>query len=741
MKPRILTLALACSLLLGCKPAPLSVSPISTGALPAPTGSSALPADAQQKTGTLVLSVKWPERSYAGFNAQAIPLSTNALVVDITDDQGKNVAHEVLKRTSGTLQTTKEMVLSVGTGYNVNVKAYAATAPTDQDEVIAFANATDVAVKWNEVAPLKLSLSPLFAPVVTDISATNAGAGATLELTGSNFTRGGGSPSVIFPSGTTVTGTMVDGKLRVTVPAGAGSGNLQVKVDGIPSASLVAFNELTQLSLTASGSTDSWTRLESDGVIHTWIGDRFQLSPLATDSTGAPFEDPTILNWSNASGSVGTLGATGSYQVAATQLTTGTYDQVTARSGNVSATRQILVAPPAGPLLDPHPELETMPGSVPYDPTDVPGSGDGISIAKLANGMYVIAWVLDGHANIEWRILNQDGTPASPVKRIVSYRKLTETQPLVAAKGNEAVIMIRNSNVLTELDAYQITVGDTITTTAYRVVDTTWDVMDATDLGCNVYMGNLASNGSNYMLGYYVSKNDGYHYKTRNFYKDPDSGNLSLKTVDATSYIRDSQVNGVLRTFASDRASLTTDGANYYLRFYYDAAGVGKYFWTWFHPDGSQDSSAQDTELSEPERFASDATSGNTHLFASIDYKNSNNTAVFAMVDKDWNPIKGRTVISNLEGAVTDPFDYPVTAVWDGTEYLVCFSRIQTINGQPTPQPMIQAISETGTFIGKAYPIAAAGSKATIARLDGEGAICTWLDPNNQLRVRKLKYH
>ncbi|MBM3274553.1 MAG: hypothetical protein FJZ00_05345, partial [Candidatus Sericytochromatia bacterium] len=309
---------------------------------PAPRPAGPLPGDISRieaastlRTGVLAIAVKWPERPRSG---QVIPLSAEAVVVTVSDGTGAPVAIRRLVR-SGAV-TAETIALPAGTGYSVTGKAYAKADPGPGEEAIASATVAGQTVVWGRQTAVRLDLVPAFGPEIGGLSVAAAGPGMALFLSGTNLGRGSGKATVVFASGTEAPADLVDGKMRVTVPVGAGTGPLRVRVDGVLSGPGAAFRELKSLGLglTTADADREWP----DGAIHTWLGDGFGIGATGIDSAGAPVATAGVSRFENSTSSVGTL-TSGLYTPAAFGQ-----DVVIAESGQLVATRTIIVGPPAG---------------------------------------------------------------------------------------------------------------------------------------------------------------------------------------------------------------------------------------------------------------------------------------------------------------------------------------------------------------------------------------------------------
>ncbi len=101
-------------------------------------------------------------------------------------------------------------------------------------QVPAGATSGNVVVKVGGVSSSGKSFTVSPSPVITGVSATSGLVGATLTITGSNFTAGGTqTPQVVFnPELYASPASSTDTSITVAVPAGATTGDLVVSVGG-----------------------------------------------------------------------------------------------------------------------------------------------------------------------------------------------------------------------------------------------------------------------------------------------------------------------------------------------------------------------------------------------------------------------------------------------------------------------------------------------------------------------------
>lgn len=206
-------------------------------------------------------------------------------------------------------------------------------------ESLGTANLSDVRIlsKTITTAPnLELSLMP---PTLKSVFPENGGPGSTLTLSGEHF---GSSSGDLFQ--VTVGGLLVnnpvrvdDRTIRITVPSGATSGDLIVKVKGVQSNAL-PFQVLKAMSFTA----DHWDLNLLKGATRSF-------SVSATDSAGQGIATP-VVTWS-LTGSAASLDASG-----AVRGVSSGYVTLKATSGTLTTTLPLRV-------FDRFPEVKTLAGS------------------------------------------------------------------------------------------------------------------------------------------------------------------------------------------------------------------------------------------------------------------------------------------------------------------------------------------------------------------------------------------
>ncbi len=281
----------------------------------APPASAALP-----PTGQLFVQVVWPRR------VQVIPYSTNLIDLSIRDSLGNEVASTSISQSTG--QTTSQATLTILAG-NITVDANAYATST----LVATGSAT-ASVPINRQATASLTLTPLYVPTISSFQ-PNAGPGALITITGSNFGASGVPLSVAFAGITSPTCVASDSsELTAEVPSGFASGSIVVTANGVPSATSSAFSLLTQLSAVSM----------PDATLS--VNQTLSLSVAASDSAGA-VSDPYV-TWEVLSGSNvydkpgGTFSAATGSATVFTASATGS-GILEAQSGSLIATASLVV--------------------------------------------------------------------------------------------------------------------------------------------------------------------------------------------------------------------------------------------------------------------------------------------------------------------------------------------------------------------------------------------------------------
>jgi sugar lactone lactonase YvrE len=299
----------------GCQPlhAPLSILPSQGGSTTPGTTTPANTPEVSHK-GTLSISIRWPERSYPNFNAQAIPTSTSR--IELVAYVGETAVESVTLLRPDAHASTSETAMTLDAGtFRLEARAY-----RDQTEVAR--GDTTVNVLAGTRAPARIQLGPLFAPTVTALSAYGGAALDTIILTGEHF----GSEALPIPE-VRFNGVLAalvkrqsDTSLEVTVPTGATTGLLTVKSDGIPSTSHVVYWVADGLS--AGAPKASWDPSAADHrIVLSGEALQFQATPnwiFAPGESAESYGNPPAVTWSQIDGTAGTMTATGRFTAGTT---------------------------------------------------------------------------------------------------------------------------------------------------------------------------------------------------------------------------------------------------------------------------------------------------------------------------------------------------------------------------------------------------------------------------------------
>lgn len=758
----LITLSLAFTLL-GCQvPLNLPQSVIPAGQSPnghARDGSGA-PTDPALRTGAVRIAVYWPERDLPGFSAQVIPIRTRSLTIQIWNADGQPMFEqpEVIRRESGSVIASKTLYLRVGEGYRAEVKAYAEENPTPDSEAIAVADASGFSVRWGETTTIPLELTAVHVPRIS-LSLGYGTPGQILTITGRNLHLGADEPVVVFPSGREVAGKRKpnpdhdpalpddDTLIEVEIPQGAGSGLLQVRVDGVGSTPLTTpstaiFREIQRLELRAQGEEPGGIR-DGNGSIATWLGDAFsvevvgrvagegtRVGPEADPIEIVPVNDPILTQWNHAT-DVGTLPATRSYQ--AEKLGT---DVISAQVGSVVGTRSILVAPPAGPIIRPAGATQ---GIVDHSLTRVPHpDGD----------RFLVTWYEPTTSTLHWRMFNADGTPAGQQYSIPAAWNGFERVARVSASATEICLVYRRFNEnrnallftpLSLTDGSPIRVYPEDNQYAGQRIDSLIAGGEYDSDHLNV----VASDGFSHLIGF--TRFDGIRYNhvlawVKFNGQDTPLGRLVPLPDDVLPY---SYRDDVMDIFPLP---------NHYLLARHIATNGGT------GPTGLQiaqldsvylSSDYASSTLHERNRMVAVASSGPTTLAASME------PAASGMALKIYRYLNNlgledlTATIPDLQIANVDPLNWTLELDWspgqtpEDSHFILSYARmVGSISGSTVrnhPQAMIQAIDENGDLIGPAYSLARESQTPAFVST-AEGGMALWLDANRSLVMRRVRY-
>ncbi|HEY9899571.1 MAG TPA: IPT/TIG domain-containing protein [Pantanalinema sp.] len=269
-------------------------------------------------TGTLRLSILWPERR--DYRTLAIPLRTNAITVQVLDVAEHRLAEAVITRPqAGTWVTTANLTVPAGADRRVVVKAFQEQVPGFDSVPIAQGDVT-VTVEPSQEVTADLALVPQTMPEIASIPSSGAPL-STVVITGSGF-KGWGQPVEVRFGGSLapyVSGN--ETQLTAVVPTQAEDGPITVTADGLTVTSAQGFRVIRALALSPE------TAVASAGApIDYLLG--------ATDKLGVPIPNP-VVTWffqqtcpvlslpgeatpSTLLDGLFTPGSTGSYEIRAT---------------------------------------------------------------------------------------------------------------------------------------------------------------------------------------------------------------------------------------------------------------------------------------------------------------------------------------------------------------------------------------------------------------------------------------
>lgn len=194
----------------------------------------------------------------------------------------------------------------------------------------------DVDVKPGETTSLgaiALSLTP---PTVTELRPAMGGPGATLEILGQNFGKstGGGNTVEVYLNGVRLSDVSVenDQRIRTTVPNGAQSGRVVVKVGLISGVSPSDFKVIGGLGLSPAG------------PLILPLNGSFRFTAIASDSAGEAITAP-LVTWAATPDAVLTPDPATPGQYQGQQIGSGL---ASLHNGNVSNVARVFVSPTVG---------------------------------------------------------------------------------------------------------------------------------------------------------------------------------------------------------------------------------------------------------------------------------------------------------------------------------------------------------------------------------------------------------
>ncbi|MBO9540268.1 hypothetical protein J7643_06720 [bacterium] len=739
------------TLLVGCRPAGLLQLPSTTQS----DGSQGATAqqDPQARKGSLAIAIKWPELSRPGFNAQVIPKTTRALVVTIADADDQIILREQIDRPAqgGSDAARREFFLNEGVGYQVQVEAHEGVDGENGKVVlvgkpIASAFKTGIEIKWNKKTSVPLPLDATYAPSIAGISlesdfsvsTDHAGAGAELYLAGQNLTwPASGLSEVIFPSGKVVTALSENAgnTLRFTVPTGAGSGNLRLRVNGVQSVA-EPFYEVKTLNLTAAkgGADIALDDFGGDGIVRSWLGESFPFVTFGTDSSDSVLVSINS-KFSNTNGTVGAInGKTGIYQANVSGFSGFGEDVVTAKSGSVETTRKVVVSPPAGIFIDMNAEPPL--GAPASDPIG------GLSVAKIDENRFIGAWFDRGNLNdqaddrVYWQLFNRNGIIAGTRHSVPAFYRDTIRMVRVAVQGETAMV------------AYTLTNGFGLTTvdlqTGAPKQTLTYDNAAANQF---FRLGNLAATNETFMVTYYGMVNSKLRFNYAILKVAGDGAISEVKRQPLPIILYDNAAKEEVEVALNDNTvdnmgisvSTPAPSSSYTVAFHFVGLS-GSLFDEFFEFDdkGFKRNGAGFPRSNH--RAISLAENASHYMTVAVDATENKVKAYRYGKADPFNGTNTPAIEVDTQAVIGNPQDHPTSVVWNGTEFLVAYTKNVVINGEAKPRPMVRAIAADGTFKGPAYPIANLGTSPMLIPTD-EGAMAFWLSSTKKLVARRLKYH
>lgn len=716
---------------------PQAMAPDAKGpAVVSPGGQSS--ADSKQPLmGTLRFAIRWPERDLPGFSAQVIPISTERIEFKLENPtmEGFQPIKQDLVRQSGEDIATTTLHLPHGGGYIATVTAY------DKDGVPIADNTatnlmTEIDVAWGTVTPVVIRLDALFAPKITLLTISDPGGenkrnghgtpGQILAIAGENLERGSVSPTVIFPSGHEVVGTReLDGTVTATIPEGAGSGQLKVKVDGVTSTSVANFQEVMNLELTVDGEEPGGMR-DGDGAIASWLGDTFEIGVSGKDTAHALILQPGLTGWSYDGAGAITVDAQNNGKFVAQNLGRSSF---TAVLGSVSSKREVIVAPPAGPIINPA------------------GNASGIVNLDLiqVGEKWLAGWYDPIEKKISWRMLGPNGEvdPQYPIHSTSAawdgFERVFAFSAAPDANGQIAEICL----------TYRLTVSST-NAIVFKALDT---MTGAPKRGDNFYLLPIeganrlldtAANGTNHVIGFLnFDKNNRYNHQILAVRFDADgkiAGDLPLRPYNPTELTPYS--------YREDTMSITAIGDDYVVARHVGVGGSsGPTSLDLEHLNAELDPINETTILHELNRLPAVASNGETTLVASLELQTAGTVLKLYRYDQELKSIGTGTKIADLNIGGSDPLNWPLDLDWDGTDFILTYGdKVGAVVGNKIvtfPQAMVRKIhidNFTNTMtIGDPYPLAMESMMARLAPT-AEGGVALWLDAMRRPVLRRVKF-
>lgn len=222
--------------------------------------------------GAVKLTVRWPSRTY---NTNVIPESTTKLVIKISKDGVEKVTKDIIRDASQSVMVTTINDLVAGSGYTAEIRAFRDT--TDLAYGTTASEFTIASGRVTNVPPVTLVSDS--APAIYSLNNQGPGnqigaVGDYINITGKNFASGSITFHVYFNGEATdsLEATEVtrndEQHLTARVPAGAKTGNVKIRVDGLDSGSAATFWVADSVSLPATASVIDGSMVEIPPTIN-----------------------------------------------------------------------------------------------------------------------------------------------------------------------------------------------------------------------------------------------------------------------------------------------------------------------------------------------------------------------------------------------------------------------------------------------------------------------------------------
>lgn len=267
---------------------------------------------ARPAAGILRLTIRWPVPREP-FRTTVVPNSAQSLLVTVVAD-GETLAERLVPRVGATASV--EFALAPRNNVTVRARAYDVSTPDLATETpIAEGHAAGLNLVSSLVTPARVTLVPLEIPRLVRLGLNVGRAGTSLVLYGEHFRP---DSEVWFSGRPAAEVTYLDASaLRVRVPAGAVSGPITLRSDGIPSATDAWFWVLDRVVL-SQPAKESWDASTGSGERQVRFGSEVVFPASASwvlpaqSVTGAPPE-PQVTNWYSSDARGGTFAADGRF--------------------------------------------------------------------------------------------------------------------------------------------------------------------------------------------------------------------------------------------------------------------------------------------------------------------------------------------------------------------------------------------------------------------------------------------